>query len=210
MGTHGSHISNFALLPRRARQPLQTRRTNYTYKASDSFVSLLSKEARGSPATLSPISTRKPWMACWTPYPCWSGWARISFIPFASLVTRHPYFPLVSFLSRRPCSSRRSLKPWQPWDTIFASGTRGTPFSRRPLLTSRTNRALPTTLARKSNATRRAHRTTLTRGAIGPNWARGTLVTLQTNGSWVAGSSLGARKTHGPRWPLLPRGPQGS
>ena len=36
---------------------LQTRRANYTYKASNSIISLLSKEARGSPATLSPIST---------------------------------------------------------------------------------------------------------------------------------------------------------
>lgn len=41
---------------------------------------------------------------------------------------------------------------------------------RRPLLTSRTNRALPTTLARKSNATRRAHRPTLTRGALEKEW----------------------------------------
>lgn len=57
MRTHGSHISNLALLPRRARQPLQTWRTNYTYKASDSIVSLLPEEARGSPATLSPVST---------------------------------------------------------------------------------------------------------------------------------------------------------
>lgn len=210
MGTHGSHVSNLALLPRRAWQPLQTWRTNYSYKASDSIISLLPKEARGSPATLSPISTREAWMACWTPYPCWSGWARISFIPFASLVTGHPYFPLVSFLTRRPCSSRGSLKPWQPWYTIFASGTRGTPFSRGPLLTSRTNRALPTTLSRKPNATRRAYRTTFTWGAIGPNRTGGTLVSLQTNGPWVARGSLGARKAHGPRGPLLPGGSQGS
>lgn len=57
MGTHGSHISNLSLFPRRARQPLQAWRTNYTYKTSDSIISLLPKEARGSSATLSPIST---------------------------------------------------------------------------------------------------------------------------------------------------------
>lgn len=210
MGTHGSHVSNLAFLPRRARQPLQAWRTNYTYKASDSIISFLPKEARGSPATLSTISTRGAWMARWTPYSCWSRWARISFIPFASLVSRHPYFPLVSFLTRRPCSSRGPLKSRGPWNTIFASRTRHTPFSRGPLLTSRTNRALPTTLARKPNASRGAHRTTLTWGAICPNRAWGTLVTLQTNGSWVSRGSLWAREAHGPRWPLLSEGPQGS
>lgn len=149
-------------------------------------------------------------MACWTSYSCWSRWACISFIPFASFVTRHPYFPLVSFFPRRPRSSRGALKPRGSWNTIFASRTRSTPFSRGPLLASRTNRALPSTLARKPNATRGAYRTTLSRGAICPNRAWGTFVTLQTNGSWVSGGSLGAREAPGPRWPLLPDGPQGS
>jgi hypothetical protein len=81
----------------------------------------------------------------------------ISFIPFASFVTRHPYFPLqdkhirkssgpsmpnlsvnclspwsshlVSFFPRRPRSSRGALKPRGSWNTIFASRTRSTPFS---------------------------------------------------------------------------------
>lgn len=122
----------------------------------------------------------------------------ISFIPFASFVTRHPYFPLqdkhirkssgpsmpnlsvnclspwsshlVSFFPRRPRSSRGALKPRGSWNTIFASRTRSTPFSRGPLLASRTNRALPSTLARKPNATRGAYRTTLSRGALEKGW----------------------------------------
>lgn len=59
MWTHGSYVSNLARLPRRTRQPLQTWRTNYTYKASNSVIPLLPEEARGSPATLSAISTRE-------------------------------------------------------------------------------------------------------------------------------------------------------
>ena len=41
---------------------------------------------------------------------------------------------------------------------------------RGPLLASRTNRALPSTLARKPNATRGAYRTTLSRGALEKGW----------------------------------------
>lgn len=44
-------------MPRNSHTYLQACRTNHTYKASDSVISLLPKEARGSPAALSTIST---------------------------------------------------------------------------------------------------------------------------------------------------------
>lgn len=45
------------MLPPNSHTYLQAWRTNYTYKASDSIITFLPKEARGSPATLSTIST---------------------------------------------------------------------------------------------------------------------------------------------------------
>ena len=45
------------MVPPNSHTYLQTWRTNYTYKASNSVIPLLPVEARGSPATLSAIST---------------------------------------------------------------------------------------------------------------------------------------------------------
>lgn len=122
-------------------------------EASDSVVAFLPKEAWGSAASLSSISSRGSWVSRETPQARGSGWARISLVAFAALVARVAHLPLVPVLAHRSGCSRGALRPQGTRDPVLSGGARGTAFSRGPLLACRTHGALAATLARKPNAT---------------------------------------------------------